>query len=275
MKILVPKERLTRAEWLSKITRHVTITPQLREVLDGLLLSDASLQRLGQRGTAHMHMEQSPKRLEWLEQLQVLLEAQGLETKIDFVTKGPSLFEGRVMLQREYRLLRSYNYAELVGEHSRWYAQGMKHVPPDLRLSPVVLTHWFCGDGRGGDQKGTLGLCTDGFSEPEVDFLVGRLFSDLGIYATKVLNHRGHPRILIGRRDEAVRVAEIVKPYLPECCQYKFVHVRPLPRKGRGRRLSEKQKLAIRQDRGLCTVKVSAQRHGVSLSKVWNLWNIH
>ncbi|MFA5054199.1 MAG: hypothetical protein WC565_09080, partial [Parcubacteria group bacterium] len=196
------------------------MTPSLRGVLDGLLLSDGSYQRKGDRPTALLRLTQHSRRRGWLDMLVRDLHSNGIESFIGEVTKKVSWLEGRFMPERRYDLLRSLNYAEFVPERVRWYPNGIKAVPPDLRLTPVVLTHWFCGDGRGGDQKGTLGFCTDGFSISDVDFLVYRLSEDLGITTLRTLNHRGHPQILVSRRDEAVRLADCVSPYLPECCVY-------------------------------------------------------
>jgi hypothetical protein len=201
------------------------------------------------------------------------LHSNGIESFIGEVTKKVSWLEGRFMPERRYDLLRSLNYAEFVPERVRWYPNGIKAVPPDLRLTPVVLTHWFCGDGRGGDQKGTLGFCTDGFSISDVDFLVYRLSEDLGITTLRTLNHRGHPQILVSRRDEAVRLADCVSPYLPECCVYKLRHVRPSTQVGRGRKLPESLKVAIQRDRGRGTMREVAGKYGVAVSKVWALWH--
>src|SRR6185369_10572698 len=114
----------------------------------------------------------------------------GVVTALDQVVKAPSMLEGRLMPERQYDLLRTLNYAEFVREHARWYPNGRKIVPRDLHLSPVTLNHWFCGDGRGGDAKGTLGFCTDGFSPEDVGFLVDHLRLDLGVEALRVMNHR-------------------------------------------------------------------------------------
>lgn len=273
MPLHVPKEQRSRAEWLEAVTHHYQPTDQLRAVLDGVLLSDGSIQRIGQRGTASLRVMQHPSRRGWLRQIQRSLRAACIQTSLDHVTKAPSMLEGRLMPEREYDLLRTLNYSEFVLERERWYPGGRKAVPRDLCLTPVALNHWFCGDGRGGDQKGTLGICTDGFSVEDVRFLIERLHQDLGIGATLQVNHRGHPQVMVGRRDEAVRLAQHLEHLIPACCRYKLQHVHPLQTEGRGRRLSEDVKLSVIKDRGSCTVRVAAERHGVSVSKVWSLWN--
>lgn len=263
---------MTRAEWVASRERHVIITPNLREVLDGVLLSDGSIRHKDGRRTASLRLTQSPKRQGWLRMLRMELSTEGIITVTDPVHVRPTAIYGRITPGGEYLLLRSLNYVELVTERQRWYPNGKKIVPRDLRLTPAVLLHWFCGDGRGGDRKGTLGFCTDGFTVEDVDFLVGRLRIDLGVIALRTVSHRGHPQILVGRRNAAVKIQALLSNLLPACCRYKLQHVRPLPLEGRGRRLSESLKQAVLADRNTCSMRQAAEKHGISVTKVWKLW---
>jgi hypothetical protein len=77
---------------------------------------------------------------------------------------------------------------------------------------------------------------------------------------------------LVGRRGEAVKIQELLSHTLPICCLYKLQYVRPLPLEGRGRRLPESTKQAVLADRGACSMREAAAKHGVSVSKVWKLW---
>lgn len=267
------KEHRTRAEWLAQRINHVSMSGDLRAVLDGVLLSDGSLHRRGVRQTANLLMHQHPQRRGWLLQLQADLTARGLVIKMGTSLRGPvTIRDQELPGGRRYDILRSLNYAELVGEYSRWYPQGTKVVPRDLRLTPTVLLHWFCGDGRGGDRKGTLGFCTDGFTLEDVDFLVTRFQEDLGVTVLRT-QARGRPQILVSQRDEAVKVKTLLEPLIPACCAYKLQHVRPLQTQGRGRKLSEALRAQIQLEKGTCTVRDAALRHGVSVSKVWTIWN--
>ncbi len=216
---------------------------------------------------------QSPSRLGWLQQLQSELALCGVASKIDDRWQPPTEFGGRHLPGGAYHVLRTMNYVDLVAIHNLWRVGGPKAPPPDLYLTPVTLRHWFCGDGRGGDRKGTLGFCTDGFSHEAVSDLVHYLHRDLQITALKVTNHRGHPQILIGRRDEAVRLRDLISNDIPECCRYKLRHVRPLQVTGFGRRIPEDLKNEIRLARGSSSMRAAAVRYGVSVSRVWKLWH--
>jgi len=264
----------TREEYLAARANHIEITPELRSILDGMLLSDASISCGKGRKSAGVTLWQSPVRRGWLEQLQEELRTQGVLSTLDERTIQPSQFkDGRMSPGGDYLVLRTRSYVEFVAERERWHLNGAKAPPLDLRLTPTSLRHWFCGDGTGGDQKGTLGLYTNGFTAADVDRLVALLQSDLNIEATRLVDQRGHSRILIGKRDMAVRVQDLIGVQVVPCCAYKFQHVRPLPETGKGRRLLESTLIAVKQDRGTCTMREAAKRHGVSVSKVWKLWH--
>ncbi len=53
--------------------------------------------------------------------------------------------------------------------YRRWYYEGKKRVPRDLKLTPDVLLHWIVGDG--GHVGGDLAIATQCFSEEENEFL--------------------------------------------------------------------------------------------------------
>ena len=269
----------TREEYHAERQHHVAPSPTLTDILTGMLLSDASLAHKPGRETALLQMEQHPDRLGWLEEAQGLLEGCGVQTKIDTHFRKPSPIGGRILPGGNFHTLRTLNYVEFAALRHRWYPNPLqtkkprKIVPRDMHLTPMAVAHWFCGDGVGGDTKGTLGFCTNGFTHEEVLFLVGRLQEDMGVEALKQTDKRGHPKILIGKQDEADKLKRLIEPHVPECCLYKFRHVHPLRTTGRGRRLSRAAVKAIQQDRGTCTMREAAERHGVSVSKVWKLWH--
>jgi len=268
----VKKKKRTMAEYQASRVRRVAMSPGLQSVLDGMLLSDASIQCGKKRHSASISLWQHPSRVGWLEQLGSELGEYGMDSVIDCRVQPPTTFpDGRKTSGGEYRVLRTKSYVELVREYDRWY-NPHKIVPSDLILDSVSLRHWFCGDGRSGDSKGTLGFCTDGFSHAEVEGLVQQLKMVFNIEARLQTNQRGHPQILVGKRDHAVKIQTIIEPSLHECCAYKLKHVRPLQTTGKGRRIPEDTKKAIIAKRWQTTVKETANQYGVSPSKVWSLW---
>jgi LAGLIDADG DNA endonuclease family len=68
----------------------------------------------------------------------------------------------------------------------KWYSNGEKIVPRDLKLTPLICAIWFCDDGSiiyvGKNKTGRrISLYTDNFSKKEVIFLRKLLKSNLGI----------------------------------------------------------------------------------------------
>lgn len=122
-------------------------------------------------------------------------------------------------------------YREFKSQLERWYpGQGKKVVPRDLTLTPLSVAHWLCGDGSG-SPKGGLCFYTNGFTKGDVDFLVSRLRIDLGVYSIVAKNARGEHTIQVSRVEQAFSLAEQVRPFIPDCFQYKLRHVRhQLPR---------------------------------------------
>lgn len=66
-------------------------------------------------------------------------------------------------------------YNNLLPQRNRWYKNGVKIVPKDIKLTPVLCYWWFVGDGYMVDYG--VSLCTDSFSYEDNLFLVDCLES--------------------------------------------------------------------------------------------------
>lgn len=73
----------------------------------------------------------------------------------------------------------SLYYSELLPIRKKWYPQGKKIVPRDLKLTSLVCRQWFIGDGGLGPPTTTgissIILCTCGFSILDVKWLIEQL----------------------------------------------------------------------------------------------------
>lgn len=240
-----------------------------RNLVDGLLLGDAYVDRKGL-----LHLEQSDVRFGWVEQVASLLAAVGAESRIIPIPPKIKEIEGRVVQGKSAHVLYTPAYVEMQGERRRWYPDGMKVIPRDLLLTPTSLAHWFCGDGTF-SQDGSLDFCTNGFTEEDVTFLSERLLHDLGIVSNLAKTPRpGQFKVQVARRDEAVKVRDIVEPLLPACCLYKLRHVRPTVPvdQHHQRRLTDDQVRDLRARRAAGEKYVDlAKRFGVSTSAVGSI----
>lgn len=77
--------------------------------------------------------------------------------------------------------------------HRVWYkydSDNLKNtrvVPQSLEdtLTGITLAYWIMGDGYWENDSQTIFLCTESFTEAEVDFLIKVLYKRLGLVATK------------------------------------------------------------------------------------------
>jgi len=194
-----------------------------RELVDGIVLGDGQIDRKGL-----LHIDQSVVRAGWLDQVQGQLQQLGGDAKILLIAPRIRILEGRELHSKEGRHLYTPAYVEMQAERARWYPDGTKIVPRDLRLTPLVVAHWFAGDGTY-NTNGTLTFCTNSFSADEVDFLIERLATDLNILGAKRTKtpRPGQYTLGIYRANEAAKLANLIRPLLPDCCQYKLQHIRP------------------------------------------------
>lgn len=187
----------------------------LTEIVDGLLLGDGTLQ-LGS-----LKVDQIGSRVEWLTDIQNRLNSIGVKSIITPVVRPSRVRkDGKVLPEYHGFQLRTPAYIELRQHTLRWYASGIKRVPSDVRVTPMSLADWVCGDGLG-TPHGMLILCTDGFSEACVRFLVSRLVDTFGI-RPRFMGSSNRPRIGILRKGDVFLLKKVLSPFLPSCCTYKF-----------------------------------------------------
>ena len=194
----------------------------LVELVDGLVLGDGSIDRKG-----FLRLEQANVRASWVTHIQRLLEEVGCNSKIVPRPSRTRTIEGRTVHGQAGVLLYTKAYPEMKDQRERWYPDGKRKVPQDLRLTPFNVAQWFSGDGTYGPQ-GDLVLCTNRYTLDDVEFLAARLKQDLGVYAlVGRTQRRGQYRINISKKDEALALAEMMRPHMEESCLYKLKHTRP------------------------------------------------
>jgi len=179
------------------------------EILDGLLIGDGSIPRnqnlfyFGQRKDSREYVEFVAKQL-------------GIPvSRVQDRARKPDSRTGRVYHCSE---LRTFSDPYFARQRERWYRDGRKVVPGDLRISRPLLLHWFLCDGscsvnRGGAQ---MVLCTDSFGKEEVLSLQAML-KTVGIECRPV------GRRLRVRQKSIARFYEYVGPCPVKCLAYKWV----------------------------------------------------
>lgn len=103
-------------------------------------------------------------------------------------------------------------------QRARWYPQGKKNVPKDVSLSPESVLIWYLGDGSA--KKYSVTLCTNGFTQECVRFLIKRL-SLIGIPSKMLLNNQ-QPIIVISSSVTKLFFDYIGWESPVRCYDYKF-----------------------------------------------------
>jgi len=126
-------------------------------------------------------------------------------------------------------------HPDLTLQRERWY-KNKKSVPKDVVISPLSLMIWYLGDGSLTDYGITL--CTDNFSETDVDFLTGKL-NGIGVTCKK-RNHAGLPEIAITSAGRRAFFDYIGWESPVKCYEYKFPSLDTYAHRDRGYATSDR-----------------------------------
>jgi len=183
--------------------RNISISDYLLQVLDGVLLGDGSYRSTTiNNETGYFSIEQSTEHKQWIDKIKELFDKHGIEYGEYFRTRKP------VKKTCEMVALQSHSYKEFGVQYKRWYPNGKKRVPSDINLTPIVLAHWYMGDGHLGSSHYkkynrnyyTLRLCTDGLLKEDIEFLQKQLLDKYG-YKFLIRKEGKAWRLKINHRD--------------------------------------------------------------------------
>jgi len=157
------------------IDRTIKFSKYQIEILNGLLLSDASI--LYSKTTCNPFFSIDSVTQSFIDKIKYELP-----------------FRWRKIYIRHYNNLnkhQSYKLASrttpsLINYHDEWYPNKIKIIPYNLILTPLVVKYWFYGDGSTSWRKQSphsvaLSLHTNGFSVQDVKLLVNKLKEDCGL----------------------------------------------------------------------------------------------
>jgi hypothetical protein len=103
----------------------------------------------------------------------------------------------------------------------KWYKErletkALKVVPLNLILTPLIVAHWYCGDGTSDGKQ--IAFCTDGFDISDIKILIDKMKIQLGV-DTHIC--RFNKRLYIDARHNE-KFIEMVRPHIFKCFQYKL-----------------------------------------------------
>jgi len=141
------------------IRENVIITHEQQQIINGALLGDGGLTR--RKFVADFSYTCKHKSI-----------VEDLQNRLPFeycpiYTRIKPKKNGELSANHD---LNTHGYKQLAVLYDKWYPKGIKIVPSDIRLTPLVCYWWYLGDGT--TCKNELRLCTQGFDPAYVEFLI-------------------------------------------------------------------------------------------------------
>ncbi len=99
----------------------------------------------------------------------------------------------------------------------QWYENGIKHIPSNFQLTPLMIAIWFMDDGC--KHSKTVDFSVHCFSMKSINILQKAL-SEFDV--TTTINSDGKGSRLYVRQNSYFKFKELVKPYVQPCMKYKL-----------------------------------------------------
>lgn len=177
IKLNIPFRSHSEAGHLAK-ANHCDLSKEARQWIDGELLGDGCLRATSKYSARFTY---SSKYLEYVQYVSNTLKLFGIKKTGKIYKKYNKKFDCY-----SYKC-NSLSYEELLPIRNRWYPEGKKIIPRDLKLTPLMLRQEYIGDGCLHHlKKGRphITLYTNGFPVSDVEWLVKQL-NKLGFKSTR------------------------------------------------------------------------------------------
>lgn len=194
---------------LSKAAKLViVITPQIKEVITGMLLGDGWIGQPTTTGNAAFGVKQKDK--DFVQLLWDIFHTIGIvgslpSLKTTVLKATGKTYEAAAIGFSTFKLP---VFAELFHQ---WYnildGKSIKHLPSNIYelLTPVAIAYWVASDGHFILREGVVRISTDNFTLAEVELLQTILFNKFGIKSTR--SHNGS-----GKEQYRIRISKASMP---------------------------------------------------------------
>jgi len=215
--VYVPREKA------AKRSNHIEITPEIQEYIDGLLLSDGSIALQSTMHSAYLKVGLGSKSEDWALKIREDLENLGVKFGKNYRSKDGTAFG-----------ISSISYAEFCLFRQRWYPNGLRRVPRDFALTPIVVKNWYLGDGvfyRYSEKAGKnsnisiITLATNRFPKEDVEYLSSLLKKEIGIEPNINYMYLKYPQpiIRINKQDDVERFLRYIGDIDLESLRHKTI----------------------------------------------------
>lgn len=208
-----PSRRLTKAE-----REKFFLTPDLMEILVGLLLGDLHSQKREKSVNPRLIFHQGIVHKEYFDYLYELFKFYGTMTPKICISK-PHPKTGNTHTTVRFSTLALPCFAEL---HNSFYPEGKKIVPVNIAdlLTPRGLGFLICDDGSFDESSGRISISTNCFSLDDVKLLVSVLTDKFDLKCTISRERSGH--IIRITRKSLPTVQALLKDIIPFMMLYKI-----------------------------------------------------
>jgi len=190
---------------------HCILSQEAKEWLDGELLGDGCLRSQSKYSANFAYSSKHP---EYIQYISDTLNSFGIK-------QAGKIHKGKDKRWNNYSYhYDSLCYEELLPIRNRWYPNGHKRIPRDLKLTPLVLRQEMLGDGCLVHKKRCrpyIMLCTCGFPISDVEWLVIQLIK-LGF---KTIRQAGNNMIGIST-SSTKNFLDYIGKCPAQCYQYKW-----------------------------------------------------
>lgn len=182
-KFNISRRSRAKAAHLSS-ANHCNLSQKAIDWISGEMLGDGSIQSVSPYSAYFVY---GSKHFEYIKYVKNTLKSFGIEG--GKIIKRYHKKENVLFAKRDYcsYFYRSYCYVELLPLRNKWYPNGKKIIPKDLKLNPLILRHHYIGDGsliHPKQGKPYIYLYTNGFTIPDVEWLTDKI-NKLGFRATR------------------------------------------------------------------------------------------
>lgn len=195
------------------------------EVIQGCLLSDGSLVKPNAGGLARFSMDLSGSdHIDWLFLIKDALTVLGIPVSDTYPKVAERTSRGKPYTEC---FLQSRMNTLLLEMYLEWYDGGMKRIPANLFLTPIVIANWFMGDGSSSYHTNgvlTAKFATNSYSVEDVLRLANMLM-DYGVAARINRDGLSGYYMTTSARSSVTRLMELVKPHMVPSYSYKVKEV--------------------------------------------------
>lgn len=208
-----------KARRLTKLERaQFSLSTDLKNILVGLLLGDLCAVKQIKGVNVRLHFEQGILHKDYLFHLYDLFKTY-CTTAPKTSNRLPDKRTGKTYTRVKFQ---TCSLPCLNNFYDLFYFEGKKIIPQSIGdlLTPLGLAYWLCDDGTFVKRIDNVIICTDSYSESEVDLLMTVLSNKFGLKCRKDNYGNGFRIVIV--KSSLNKLRELVQSHLPSSMLHKI-----------------------------------------------------